>query len=576
MTGAAALASGLFRRHRLRTASVLGLHVAASGVALAGPALLGAGVERLATGKGITGTVVVFALVTALTTALTGAAAAASVALGERLLADLRSLVVDAVASLPATDVDAGADLLVRATSDVDAVAVAVRTGVPRLVVAVLTVLLTAAALVLLSPALAAAAAAAVVVAAAPVGWYLRRCGPVYDQERTMNAARLRRFHDTVATARLARSYGRVEDADLAQRAADARWVQAAMRGARIRVVVRAGVAGGIAVGLASVVVVGTAGSGNSGGTLGAVTTAVLYLLRAVEPLEMLVHQLDELQTARAAASRIAGVVTWPSVGPSAPHAAAPDPTHRGLRAEGVSFAYVPGTDVVRGVDLEVGPGERVVLVGPSGAGKSTLARLLAGVHPPDAGIVTLGGVDLSELHPATLRRLVVLLDQDGHVFAGTLADDLRLVAPAAADDRLLRVLAAVGARWVDDLPQGLSTEVGAGAHPLTPPQAQQLALARIVLLDPAVVVLDEATAALDAATSAAAEAGLQAVLEGRTVVVVSHRLDAARRAHRVVVVDDGRIVESGSHGELVAAGGSYGALWRAWAGGATTTEEGP
>ena len=576
MTGAATLAFGLLRRHRLRTASVLGLHVAASGVALSGPALLGAGVERLAAGQGVTGTVVAFALVAALSAALTGAAAAASVALGERLLAELRGLVVDAAASLPATDVDAGADLLVRATSDVDAVAVAVRTGMPRLVVAVLTVLLTAAALVLLSPALAAAAATAVVVAAVPVGWYLRRCGPVYDRERVMNADRLRRFHDTVATARLARSYGRVEDAGLAQRAADARWVQAAMGGARIRVVVRAGVAGGIAVGLASVVVVGTAGSGTGGATLGAVTTAVLYLLRAVEPLEMLVHQLDELQTARAAASRIAGVVTWPPVGPLPPHAAAPDPPHRGLRAEGVSFAYVPGIDVVRDVDLEVGPGERVVLVGPSGAGKSTLARLLAGVHPPDAGIVTLGGVDLSELHPATLRRLVVLLDQDGHVFDGTLADDLRLVAPSAADDRLLRVLAAVGARWVDDLPQGLNTEVGAGAHPLTPPQAQQLALARIVLLDPAVVVLDEATAALDAATSAAAEAGLQAVLAGRTVVVVSHRLDAAERAHRVVVVDDGRIAASGSHGQLVAAGGSYAALWRAWAGGPTTTEERP
>ncbi len=576
MTGAAALALGLLRRHRLRTASVLGLHVAASSVALAGPALLGVGVERLAAGQGVTATVVAFALVVALSAALTGAASAASVALGERLLAELRGLVVDVAASLPPTDVDAGADLLVRATSDVDAVAVAVRTGVPRLVVAVLTVLLTAAALVLLSPALAAAAATAVVVAAAPVGWYLRRCGPVYDQERTMNAARLRRFHDTVATARLARSYGRVEEADLAQRTADALWVQAAMRGARIRVVVRAGVAGGLAVGLASVVVVGTASSGSGAGALGAVTTAVLYLLRAVEPLEMLVHQLDELQTARAAASRIAGVVTWPPAAPPAPHVPALDPTHHGLRAEGVSFAYVPGTDVVRGVDLEVGPGERVVLVGRSGAGKSTLARLLAGVHPPDAGIVTLGGVDLSELPPAPLRRLVVLLDQDGHVFDGTLADDLRLVAPGTADDQLLRVLAAVGARWVDDLPQGLRTEVGAGAHPLTPPQAQQLALARIVLLDPAVVVLDEATAALDAATSVAAEAGLEAVLAGRTVVVVSHRLDAARRAHRVVVVDDGRIVESGSHGELVAAGGSYATLWRAWAGGATTTEEGP
>ncbi|MFP5378088.1 MAG: ABC transporter ATP-binding protein [Acidimicrobiia bacterium] len=576
---AAAVALALVRRRRRPVAGVVALHATATAVALAGPPLIGRAVDRLAAGRPVGDLVGAFVLVTAAAAALAGAAARSGAAVGEHLLADLRAGVVEAVAARPPPP--AGdrrtADLLTRATVDVEAVSTAVRDGVPRLVVAALTVVLTGVALAVVAPVLAAASLAGAAAAAPPLRWYLRRSGPVHRAERAANAERVRAFHDGAAGAVVVAAFGREDDQVAAQAAADRAWVDAAMGGARLRVVARTAVAVGTAAALASVVATGAFGVGAGALSVGAVTAAVLYVLRAVEPLEMVVHQLDELQTARAALGRVAAALgpPPPSPPPPAPRRAprpsppappSPSPAGAGLRARGVRFAYRPGHDVLHGVDLDVAAGERVALVGPSGAGKSTLARVLGGVHPPGAGTVELGGVDLAVLGRAGLRRWVAVLEQDDHVFAGTLADNLRLVAPRATDAELLDVMAGVGARWVAELPGGLATPVGAGARPLAPVHARQLALARVVLADPAVVVLDEATAGFDAASARSAESGLDAALAGRTVVVVSHRLGSARRADRVVVVADGRIAEQGPHAELVGAGGPYASLWRAWA----------
>jgi len=221
---------------------------------------------------------------------------------------------------------------------------------------------------------------------------------------------------------------------------------------------------------------------------------------------------------------------------------------------------------VLHGVDLQVRPGERLAVVGPSGAGKSTLGRLLAGVHGPRTGRVALGGVPLVDLPLERLRTEVALVTQEHHVFVGTLADNLRLALPGADDGRLRDALAAVDALdWVDALPAGLATRVGSGSLVLGPGQAQQVALARLVLADPHTLVLDEATSLLDPRAARHLERSLGAVLDGRTVVAVAHRLHTAHDADRVAVVDDGRILELGSHDQLLAAGGSYAALWQAW-----------
>jgi ABC-type multidrug transport system fused ATPase/permease subunit len=191
---------------------------------------------------------------------------------------------------------------------------------------------------------------------------------------------------------------------------------------------------------------------------------------------------------------------------------------------------------------------------------------MLAGIHPPTGGSVTVGGVPLVELPLEDLRRHVALVTQEHHVFVGTVADNLRLADVDADPERLRAALAAVDAlAWVDALPEGVHTEVGSGGHPLTPAQAQQLALARLVLLDPHTLVLDEATSLLDPRAARHLERSLNAVLEGRTVVAIAHRLHTAHDADRVAVVDGGRITEIGPHDELVAAGGEYARLWNSW-----------
>jgi ABC-type multidrug transport system fused ATPase/permease subunit len=242
-------------------------------------------------------------------------------------------------------------------------------------------------------------------------------------------------------------------------------------------------------------------------------------------------------------------------------------PASDAISATDVRFSYVPGRDVLHGVDLSLGVGERLAMVGPSGAGKSTLGRLLAGIHPPRTGSVTVGGVGLTELPLPSLRRHVALVTQEHHVFVGTIRDNLALAAPpGATDDSLLSALSAVDAReWVLALPFGLDTVVGSGGRALTPPQAQQIALARLVLADPHTLVLDEATSLIDPRAARHLERSLAAVLSGRTVVAIAHRLFSAHDADRVAVVEDGRIAELGSHDELVEAGGSYAALWESW-----------
>ena len=236
--------------------------------------------------------------------------------------------------------------------------------------------------------------------------------------------------------------------------------------------------------------------------------------------------------------------------------------------ADDVRFSYVAGREVLHGISLTIEPGERLAIVGPSGAGKSTLGRLLAGVHAPGSGTITVGGVPLAGLPLDRLRNQVALVSQEHHIFIGTLHDNVAMVRPGVPDSAVREALAAVHAlEWVLRLPSGLATPVGAGGVPLSAAQAQQVALARLILADPHTLVLDEATSLLDPRAARDLERSLAAVLKGRTVVAIAHRLFTAHDADRVAVVEDGRIAELGSHDELVEAGGSYAALWASWHG---------
>ena len=558
----------LARRHRGRLALTVGLHAAATLAGLAGPALLGLLVDEVDDGT-TAGHVdrIALAVLAALLAqvVLVRVARLASYVLGEQVLAELREEFLDGVLALPLGTVEqAGTgDLLARSTRDVEDVAEVVRFAVPETLIATVTVALTVAAAVAVSPWMALPSCLVVVpLLWASTRWYLRRAPAGYLREMAAWSRLTGGVAETVEGGRTVEALGlqqrriRRTDDDIREQYRAERYTLflrtvwfPAIEGAYLIPVATAVVAGGLlhARGLASV---------------GQVTTVALYMRQLVDPLDTVLSWLDHLQVGTTAFARLLGVAHVPADR----QATATRPADERLVARDVRFAYTPGRDVLHGVDLDLRPGERLAMVGPSGAGKSTLGRLLAGVNAPRAGSVTVGGVPLVELPLDRLRGHVVLVTQEQHVFAGTLRDNLALARPGAGDDALASALAAVDALgWVEALPEGLDTVVGTGGHGLSAAQAQQVALARLVLADPHTLVLDEATSLLDPRAARRLERSLSAVLAGRTVVAIAHRLHTAHDADRVAVVEDGRVTELGTHADLVAAEGAYATLWHRW-----------
>jgi len=300
--------------------------------------------------------------------------------------------------------------------------------------------------------------------------------------------------------------------------------------------------------------------------TIGVVTAFVLLLANLFDPVQQLSQLYNTVQSSTAALHKLFAIVdAEPDV--ADPADAVDLPARGELRVEGVDFAYAGSDrDVLSAVDIVVGDGERLALVGPTGAGKSTLAKLMARLYDPTRGRVTFGEVDLRDASLAELRRRVVVVPQEGFCFSGSIADNVRIARWTATDGEVAVALASIGAlERFAAFPEGLATEVRERGSRLSAGERQLIALARAALVDPAVLVLDEATSNLDPGTEAEVEAALERLMRGRTVVVVAHRLSTVRRADRIAVVDDGRIVELGGHDELVALGGRYAALADAW-----------
>jgi ATP-binding cassette subfamily B protein len=232
----------------------------------------------------------------------------------------------------------------------------------------------------------------------------------------------------------------------------------------------------------------------------------------------------------------------------------------------GVSFAYGDGPRVLHDVDLEIPAGQRIALVGPTGAGKSTLAKLVARLYDPSEGTVAFGGVDLRDATMRSVRDRIVVVPQEGFLFSGTIRENVRLVRPDASDEEVERALADLGClERFAGRPGGLGAPVRTRGSALSAGERQLVSLARVALADPAVLVLDEATSNLDPGSERLVEAALDRLAQGRTTIVIAHRLSTAERADRVLVVTGGRVVEDGTHRELAARGGYYSALYRSW-----------
>ena len=510
--------------------------------------------------------VLLLAVALVVQTIATFVARLASFVLSEKMFAELREDFMQRVLALPLSTVErAGTgDLVSRTTADVDALARTVRFAIPETLIAAVTTLLTVAAAIWVSPIAALPCLAGVPVLVVGTRWYLKRAPAGYLWERASYATLSGTVSETVEGGRTVEALSLREervrrvDADL----------ENAYRAERRTLFLRTWwfptaefayvlpVAASIAWGgwLVS--------SGRA--SVGQVTAVALYVVKLADPVDRLISWLDEIQVGLTSFARLVGIVRVP---PDR-YATDDEPDGDRLRAQDVRYAYVTDRDVLHGIDLDLEPGERVAVVGPSGAGKSTLGRLLAGIHPPRVGLVEVGGVRLVDLPLDMLRTEVALVTQEQHVFVGTLADNLRLARPRASDEQLTEAFRAVDAiEWMEALPDGLETVVGAGGYPLTPPQAQQVALARLVLADPHTLVLDEATSLLDPRAARHLERSLASVLDGRTVVAIAHRLHTAHDADRVAVVEDGLLNELGTHAELVANGGPYAALWDSWHG---------
>jgi ATP-binding cassette subfamily B protein len=299
--------------------------------------------------------------------------------------------------------------------------------------------------------------------------------------------------------------------------------------------------------------------------TEGTIAAYVLYLVQLFDPIARFSEWLGEFRQGLAALGKVVGLLRAENAVTERP-GAVDLPADGALELNGVGFGYESGPRVVSDVSLELEAGEHVALVGVTGAGKSTLAKLLTRQYDPQEGSIRLGGIDLRDAKLDSLRHRIVMLPQEGHLFSGTIADNVRLADPAASDEAVRHALDQIGARdRFESLPEGIHTDVQTRGVRLSAGERQLVGIARVALADPAVIVLDEATSSLDPATEAAVERALAAVVEGRTVIIIAHRLSTAERADRVVVMDAGRVVETASHDELVAQGERYASLWASW-----------
>jgi ABC-type multidrug transport system fused ATPase/permease subunit len=559
----------LFRRHRRAFAWLTLVNAVAALSGMVGPWLLGNVVEKLSQGRTdvkLPYVVIGFVCALLVQTVFVRITRLRGAVLGEEMLADLREdFLVRSVGLPPGVLERAGTgDLLSRITTDIDRLSHAMRDAVPQLTIAIIWASLLIGALIVTAPELAVA-----VVIAAPIliigcRWYFRRGPSAYRSEAAGYAAVASALAETVDAGRTVESH-RLGDRRI--KLGDTRisqWVAWERYTLYLRMVLFPAINMTHTVALAAVLVIGGGFAIQGWLTVGALTTGALYIQMLVEPVNMMLRWYDELQVAQVSLARLVGVREVEEAAASGQT----EPDGRTVLADDVRFGYLEGRDVLHGVTLKVQPGARVALVGPSGAGKSTLGRLLAGIYSPRVGDITLGGAALDKMSAEQVRSHVALVNQEHHVFVGSVRDNLRLARPEASDSELWAALRSVDADgWVAGFDDGLDTEVGSGGISLTPAQAQQVALARLVLADPHTLVLDEATSLMDPRAARHLERSLAGVLEGRTVVAIAHRLHTAHDADVIAVVEDGKIVELGGHEELVDAQGPYAALWNSWHG---------
>jgi ABC-type multidrug transport system fused ATPase/permease subunit len=558
----------LIRQHRPQLARMLSLYALAAFMALIPAYIIGEitnfAADHQLTSHRITLYVGILFVSSILYAGLSFLARRRSYILGETVFAQLREEFLESVLALPLVEVErAGTgDLLSRTTNDIEALSRTVRFAMPEWLVAIVQAVLTLIAMTIVSPLATIASLVSLPILFFSTRYYLHYATPGYRRERISYATMSGSVSETAEGARTvdAHRLGNRQGKRIEGNIRESFYSE--MYTLLMRMVWFPTIESAFALAVATTL----AWSGwlalHHDITIGAATTVTLYVVQINDPIDRIVSWLDELQVGQTSLARLVGVSVVRDDRPTE----GLEPSNETITMNDVRYAYRPGFDVLNGLSLTIKPGERLAIVGPSGAGKSTIGRLLAGIDAPRSGSVMVGDVALASMPLPMLRRHVALVTQEHHIFIGTVRENLALAKPDATDDEIVRALDAVDAlEWVRTLPEGMLTELGTTGYQVSPAQAQQLALARLVLSDPHTLVLDEATAMLDPRAARHLERSLVAVLRGRTVVAIAHRLHTAHDADRVCVVIDGRIAELGTHDELVALNGEYASLWSSW-----------
>ncbi|MEV6740992.1 ABC transporter ATP-binding protein [Streptomyces sp. NPDC051104] len=461
--------------------------------------------------------------------------------------------------------------LISRSTTDVESLRELLSEGLQELVTVILSFVFISAMLLWLDLSLGAVAVASLVPLYGLVRLYRRRAGRVFRRRSTAIAAVIVKFAETMNGIRPVRAFRREEANDADFRVLNRRHERtngdALLEMARYvtgsRLVANTAVAG--------IVLWGAYRVAEGSLALGVLAAAVLYLRRLYDPIDRLGMFLNSYQSAAASLEKIAGLLAQK---PSVPEPAHPselpplkgDVPGREVVFEEVRFAYRTGGEVLPRFSLTLPAGQTVAVVGATGAGKSTLAKLLARFYDPTDGRVLLDGVDLRDLALPDLRRGVVMVTQEAFLFSGTVAENIAIGRPDATREEMERAVKAIGAHdFIAALPEGYDTDVRKRGGRISAGQRQLVAFARALLADPAVLILDEATSSLDVPGERAVQRAMETVLRGRTAVVIAHRLSTVEIADRVLVMEDGRIVEDGSPAELIAGTGRFADLHRAW-----------
>ncbi|MGI9032148.1 MAG: ABC transporter ATP-binding protein [Acidimicrobiales bacterium] len=571
----AAFTLGRFLRpYRLPLVAGLVFVVVDALATLAGPALIRTGIDRgvVARSEGaLLATTAVFAAVVLADWVVVWVEQTYTGRTAERLLFALRLRIF---AHLQRLGIDyyereMAGRIMTRMTTDVEALSTLLQSGVIGAVVNLLTLVGVAVLLVTMNVKLSLATAAVLVPLVASTVWFRRASDRAYGTARERIATVNANLQESVSGVRVAQAYGRQDDNVEEFRRVAQGHLDARMRAQRLVATYFPFVELLSEVGAAVVLGVGTSLVSGGGLTAGELIAFLLYLDQLFSPVQQLSQVFDTYQQARASLAQIGMLLaTEPTV------AAPADPVDTGrlqgaIRFEGVSFRYPSAADeALSGIDLDIAPGESVALVGETGAGKSTVVKLVARFYDPTAGRILVDGHDLAGVDLGAYRRQLGYVPQEAFLFSGTVRDNISYGRPGATDAEVEAAARAVGAHgFIAALPGGYLQPVTERGRSLSSGQRQLLALARAQLVDPAILLLDEATSTLDLASEARVLRAMRLLAAGRTTVMIAHRLRTASTADRVVVIDGGRVVEEGSHAALLAGGGRYTAMWRAFEG---------